>query len=38
MIPKPYNGAHGCAADIQAAEVTMDYDDKARKADREFNG
>jgi len=38
MTSRYYDGARGCAADIWAAEVPMDYEAKARKADRKFNG
>jgi len=40
MTPMYYGGsvAPGHAADIRAVEVPMDYEVKARKADREFNG
>jgi len=35
MTPRYYDKARGCAADIRAAEVPLDYEAKARKADRE---
>ena len=40
MSPRYYGGsvARGHAADIRAAEVPKDFEVKARKADREFNG
>jgi len=40
MAPKYYGAsvARGYAAGIWAAEVLVDYETKARKADRKFNG
>ena len=37
MTPNYYDRG-GCAVDIRAAEVPKDYEIKALKADREFNG
>jgi len=37
IIPNYYDRG-GCAVDIRAAEVPKDYEIKALKADREFNG
>jgi len=37
MTSKNYD-RRGCAADIQAADVSKDYEAKDRKTDREFSG